>query len=354
MESLNNQIDNSFEVVFIDSGSDKPCAHKVQNITSQYTFCKYIYVNTQNLIWNKSYALNIGALNSKGQIYLIADIDLIFESHFIERIKLLNFNSNFYNYTCYYLPKGYNFIFDNWSVISLKQYRNSGKAPGLLIVSKIHFLEINGYDEYYQQWGIEDDDMVKRLKALGVLQIYLDENKYISLHQWHPENHGKKPSLWYLQMLNTCESNLSTSKVQISFGTILNETDRFNFFSSNNTKKIYEIFLPLYSSVTCFNEIVKVFFNISSNEVICIKHEQPKYPKKNGIKGWLISKIKQFIFRVLNLSNLNSVKLAETYITTEALFDFMIYFIGINRIHIIDYHLDYIPNNRFCIYLLKR
>jgi hypothetical protein len=48
---------------------------------------------------------------------------------------------------------------------------------------------VRGYDEYYQEWGSEDDDLMRRFKYLGLESRVLDSGSFY-LHQWHPKYEG--------------------------------------------------------------------------------------------------------------------------------------------------------------------
>jgi GT2 family glycosyltransferase len=52
-------------------------------------------------------------------------------------------------------------------------------------ISKGDFIRVNGFDEEFEGWGQEDDDIAWRLQRLGVRQARL---RYagLALHLWHP------------------------------------------------------------------------------------------------------------------------------------------------------------------------
>lgn len=49
---------------------------------------------------------------------------------------------------------------------------------------------IRGYDESYELWGGEDDDLFRRLVTLGLERRDLTSDEAFYLHQWHPEYEG--------------------------------------------------------------------------------------------------------------------------------------------------------------------
>ncbi len=69
---------------------------------------------------------------------------------------------------------------------------------GIFAVFKENLLRVNGFDEHYQGWGNEDDDLGRRLYASGVTgeNPFYDE---FPLHLYHPPHHqnGQRVNLDY-------------------------------------------------------------------------------------------------------------------------------------------------------------
>jgi len=69
---------------------------------------------------------------------------------------------------------------------------------GLFAVSRENYFHVNGFDEKYQGWGNEDDDMGRRFHAAGIAgkNPFLQE---FPLHMWHEQNHQgeERPNLHY-------------------------------------------------------------------------------------------------------------------------------------------------------------
>ena len=60
LNSLAQQINKEFKVVFVDYGSKKDIAVKIKDLVEKYAFCSYYYLHTELQPWNKSKALNYG------------------------------------------------------------------------------------------------------------------------------------------------------------------------------------------------------------------------------------------------------------------------------------------------------
>ena len=88
--------------------------------------------------------------------------------------------------SCYYLPQKFN----QWDEIStlIPSYDPPCKdALGLvLLLSKENYEKLGAFDEFYQFWGIEDRDLEHRLRESGIKSYWLDLNKCLLYHQWHP------------------------------------------------------------------------------------------------------------------------------------------------------------------------
>ena len=59
--------------------------------------------------------------------------------------------------------------------------------PFCALINTATLKEINGWDEDFRKGdGFDDDDLIRRLKKIGVFFIY--DDSLLSIHQWHPSN----------------------------------------------------------------------------------------------------------------------------------------------------------------------
>lgn len=61
--------------------------------------------------------------------------------------------------------------------------------PSIGVAYTAFYRLIRGYDEFYEVWGEEDDDLMQRLEKLGLTPRRLDTDSFY-LHQWHPKYEG--------------------------------------------------------------------------------------------------------------------------------------------------------------------
>lgn len=221
-KSIYNQLEEKDEIIFIDYGSHQDLSKTLSNYFSEYKKIKYIYFNARGLLWNRGHALNIGVKHSKNNSLITADIDLIYSSNFLEKIKKEFLDKDLLNYNCYYLPKrfsDYTKIQNKPQKVAKKLKASPETALGLMIVKKELFNKVNGYDEYYKVWGAEDNDLIFRFKKLGVESSWFVDNSVFVFHQWHESssfrNNKVMPNGWSNQMLshfNKCSSAIVRSE----------------------------------------------------------------------------------------------------------------------------------------------
>lgn len=189
ISSLHPQLGSNDEIVFVDYGSNSKIKGEVEIYLQNFLRIKYIYVEAQGRLWNRSHALNIGVKNAVSEYVMMADIDLIFSQSFLNKLKSQFQTADLVNYQCHYLPqkfKKYDQLFKKPSKYAKRYKKSTQEGLGLMAVKKSLFEEVNGYDEYYRVWGMEDNDIIHRFQLIGKETTWLDKNKYFVFHQWHP------------------------------------------------------------------------------------------------------------------------------------------------------------------------
>lgn len=188
LESLKNQTDTDFEVVFVDYGSTLDKANAVAQIIKQFNFAAYYYIAHPGLLWNKSKALNYGALKSEGSHVFIADVDICFAREAVSQIKKNITTNTFTLFKLSYLKAHVELKSGYQLDIKPGSIKHHGTINGMIVVAKKDFFAVEGYDEIYHFYGSEDVDFYDRLANKG-LKTTFDENT-LFYHQWHPiQNH---------------------------------------------------------------------------------------------------------------------------------------------------------------------
>jgi glycosyltransferase involved in cell wall biosynthesis len=173
---LSLQYNNNFEVLLVEQDKESKIDFKLPD------FCKHIFLYNESY-FNKSWAYNVGALNSSSDILIFADTDI-----------LIDFNNLLY---CVELCEDeYDSVDPKGRVLALakgeKNYFNPSKyairdsivhAGGLFLISKIAFFKVNGWDEDMMGWGGEDDLMSHKISASIPKRIKLSFDIYHIYHR---------------------------------------------------------------------------------------------------------------------------------------------------------------------------
>lgn len=192
-DSLNKQINQDFEVVFVDYGSDSFLVQKLRELSAHYEFVKFFSLKVPQLLWNKSKALNYGILQSQTPNIFIADVDLIFHPESVQLFKKLSVKDKFLLFNLGYLDraesekltKGYNFE-------ELNPVR-VGEVNGMILAPKKAFMDVNGLDEFFHFYGSEDEDLYARMENAGYKREANNEAYFC--HNWHQSFAGSEDKI---------------------------------------------------------------------------------------------------------------------------------------------------------------
>ncbi|MFD2517930.1 glycosyltransferase [Salinimicrobium flavum] len=181
--SLDRQVREGFEVIFIDYGSSEINAKSAMRLAEKFHFVKYFYLDVSHQLWNKSRALNYGIKRATNPYIFIADIDLIFHPHAIAFLKEVADPEYFYRFKMGYL--------DQEESKKIKRETNFegfnpgrfGNVNGMLLTSRESLFHVKGYDEFYHFYGSEDVDLYSRLKNYGLRSQFVEDTYFY--HIWH-------------------------------------------------------------------------------------------------------------------------------------------------------------------------
>ena len=215
LEALNNQTGygpGDYEVIVVDDGSQDDTWDYIKGVNRNYEL-KYIYLEREPCS-SRGRARNFGWKAAQGQNIVFIDADIIVKpTHLSELDRFYTYRRNVVVLgTRLMLPKGAVIDFDNLFQIydfnrkkltlidtayfvynSLSYNISLVRTPGILFstcnsaVPKECLEKINGFDESYIGWGIEDMDLGCRLHKLDNLQLVVSSRLEV-LHQYH--KHG--------------------------------------------------------------------------------------------------------------------------------------------------------------------
>jgi glycosyltransferase involved in cell wall biosynthesis len=183
LDSLAQQKNQNFEVVFINYGSEKEVSVKIKKIVEGFSFSSYQYLFSEFQPWNKSKALNFVIRNLQSEYCLVADVDMIFHSDFT---TILAKHCQPNNIT--YFQVGFLSNKESKKEQSFEDYKinflSNHDATGISLFPVGKLKEIRGFDEFFHFWGAEDTDVHIRLKNLGC-EVFFYDKRVLVLHQWH-------------------------------------------------------------------------------------------------------------------------------------------------------------------------
>jgi hypothetical protein len=188
LEMLENYFGDSLEIQIIEQDTTSKLTLPFNRPNIKHTF---IY---NSGLYNKSWACNIGYLNTDKEILIFGDADIVMKKCDIERAI----------YICQYVDvvnpnsKGLLDIIDV-NIIKYIQTKYeviegmSGAllrhdfpvAGGVIIFNKKCFNDINGYFEEFEGWGAEDDALSLKIKKYNLFCV--DIPSYY-LHLPHPRH----------------------------------------------------------------------------------------------------------------------------------------------------------------------
>lgn len=183
LESLKIQSNQNFSVEFVDYGSEFKNSQAVQALLSNYNFVNYNYYYTLNQPWNKAKALNSVLKKMQTSFCFVADVDMIFAPHFIEKLITLQELNKVIYFKVGYLNENESKLDKQFNKYQINHF-GTNETTGMTMFPVKKIQEIRGYDEFYHFWGSEDTDLHERLSNLGVEVQYYD-TEILVLHQWH-------------------------------------------------------------------------------------------------------------------------------------------------------------------------
>jgi glycosyltransferase involved in cell wall biosynthesis len=152
-------------------------------------------------VWSRSRCMNVGLRRSQTKYLLASDADIVFSPGYVadacERMRaapLAVVCSRMFDLpedsvdtvsraeTCTEPPRT-----EEWKERSAPRYE--WVHPSICMTYTSCFQLMRGYDEFYELWGGEDDDLMRRFVDLGLLPTALDSDSFY-LHQWHPKFSG--------------------------------------------------------------------------------------------------------------------------------------------------------------------
>jgi glycosyltransferase involved in cell wall biosynthesis len=194
LDSLAGQCDRDFSVLFIDYGSSPATSAKIETLCAGYPFCTYRFIDTRGRIWNRAEALNYGVLLSDARYIFTADADLAFYPDFIGALKRKMSAGAATFFAVGYLSPSETEKLRSRAPDGLRFRKSETFAKGMMLISRADFHKVNGYNNFYALWGLEDNDIHYRIEKSG-MRVSLEREVHM-LHQYHEPVHSGLPAGW--------------------------------------------------------------------------------------------------------------------------------------------------------------
>ena len=227
--SLRNQTQKPDELILTDDGAEEDIISSIKDIVKGLDF-PVKFITQKNKGFRLAKARNNGVRNSKGDLIIFLDQDLIHTKNLIdtfnksykknrfitgvpiwlneekssiiteERIIKNDFLELISDSEKGYIDKHYYKNKINYYMHKLKLTNKPPLRGGFCAINRKDFLSINGYDEKYIGWGAEDDDVGHRLYRLGIDGMNPFRKEY-AIHLYHEkviiQNKGLKKQANY-------------------------------------------------------------------------------------------------------------------------------------------------------------
>ncbi|MBJ7879173.1 glycosyltransferase family 2 protein [Gelidibacter salicanalis] len=314
LDSLASQLFKDFELIFVDYGSEESIAKSVEQLVNSYPFTRYVYNHTIGLPWNRSHALNTGIRLASGEYVLFSDIDLIYFEDFLHSINIKADATIQLYQQVYWLPENY----ENWDNLKNKpnnfDFSLDGARGGIHVVKRTILEKINGYDEYFCFWGLEDNDLFMRLKREGLKEEWLSLNQSPVYHQWHPVVSNTKknffPDRWYDDMIIYYAVNQSVLKRNLNnWGKLYEQADRpILQVKQYETVQIPEV-IDLNTKGLFVNEFIQKIRNLTREQGLIIT-----IPFQKELLKYDGSKLYTLLSKFTSIFGLKTVLVKDSYI----------------------------------------
>ncbi len=227
LKSLDLQEYRSFELVFVDYGSNPALAKEVRNCVTRYPWAKYVFNETTGMPWNRGHALNSAARQAKGEYLLCTDIDLIYSQKALTRLIDAADPDVLVSASFYLLPKN----FSKWDKLRTGEFADvplshPNTVGAIQLLSRQAFYATGGFDEFFRIWGVEDFDFRARLQRKGIGEKRVESVP--AYHQWHPSAASPEMPIGWLEVMNfhSMTRVLNAQRDPDSWGRCLTTHDR--------------------------------------------------------------------------------------------------------------------------------
>jgi len=187
-------------VLVVDYGSEPSSQALIMSLCGQHD-AEYLRVD-EAPVWSRARCLNIGIRRASTTFLMTSDADIMLSRRYLaDAIRALEASPlSVLCSSMLDLPEesveaikdaarpGGQLALDRWKDWGSPRF-GSRFHRSVALTYTAFFQLIRGYDEHYEVWGSEDDDLMRRFRYLGLRPQVLDSGSFY-LHQWHPKFEG--------------------------------------------------------------------------------------------------------------------------------------------------------------------
>lgn len=202
LDSISNQSTPIDKIVLVDYGSALDYQKSLVELVTEFPSIDLIVCPTQGQLFHKTRAINIVLKKCQTTYFMVLDMDCITHADFIQTALHLAEDGNIYNFPYGFLDEEESKLTKPFAAYDI---HHVGELTGTAIFKTKDLLDIQGFDEFYHNWGSEDADVFERLKRKGIETVLYTENVLL-IHQWHPKFYrteaNKDPFHSHLERIN--------------------------------------------------------------------------------------------------------------------------------------------------------
>jgi hypothetical protein len=204
-----------------------------------------VFNETAGMPWNRAHALNSAARQARGEYLLCTDIDLIYSQNSLGALAGAAKPDAWVGASFHLLPKN----FSDWNLLASGKFTAAPTShPNTLgaiqLVSREAFAAVNGFDEFFRIWGVEDLDFHARLQRAGIRSQRAEVPPIY--HQWHPSAAIPEMPLGWLVVMNfhSLVRHGGAAAPTAGWGRCLTAADRPSLAADQGGKAIRRFYLP--------------------------------------------------------------------------------------------------------------
>lgn len=184
-------------ILVVDFGSMPANARLVEAMCAEH-HADYVRVDDVS-VWSRSRCLNVGLRLADTKFVVTTDVDVLFSRRYLsDAIRALDASSP--SVVCSAmldLPETSAEVLEraarSGEELQLVTWRRRCRPrhgweshPSICASYTALYHAVRGFDEYYEVWGAEDDDLMRRFTCLGLERKSPGPQSFY-LHQWHPD-----------------------------------------------------------------------------------------------------------------------------------------------------------------------